>query len=483
MSGYLMDDTYQRPHHSHGPAVTGLLVFAVCLAAQRADIMAGAFGLDGLNLSSARGIADGVGWRWPHLVGVPPSAATQPLAPVVAIIATLLWRATPDNILLVQLLNAACLGVAAWATARVVTRWPVPAWMGHVGTVAGYLTVPMVALTRSAFAVPFAALLLAGLMVTMDGAGQSRGRAAVAGALAALMGLTVGPALILIPAVALILGRRGNTRVAVAASVAAMVVLAPWIPIMFRGLPAGVEASRLAATGQEVQSGWYMVTGVVGALVPTLRGVLRVVAGAVIWLAAVWAAWTLRRVFAGWLLLLVLALAAAAWPLPQRSWSTLLVPWVAPLVVVGLWRLWGANRLTRIPVGILSVSLLVVFAVPTVTGLVRRTGSELPVDGDSLERWLMSIDNELPPGAVVASDRDGLVYLHTGRRTVAAPVAGSLGPETVRSWCAAGASHVAASGLVPGFSTGLLGLAADSTIDPLFRLTDGPALYRLPCPD
>jgi hypothetical protein len=110
----------------------------------------------------------------------------------------------------------------------------------------------------------------------------------------------------------------------------------------------------------------------------------------------------------------------------------------------------------------------------------------------SLQVLTSAIRADLPSDAVIASEDEATIYLYTGRRAVpshlfrwqgiaTAPLSGA---ETMRYWCDAGVTHLALTG--PGGPVGALtselAQRADSTVTPLFRITNGPALYRFRCP-
>ena len=134
------------------PAALGLVVFVVALWAQ-GPTMVGVFYDDGIYVTAAKALAQGLGYHNIHLPGAPPIVHYPPLYPLWLSLLWRLWPQFPANVALFALGDAAFLGLAAWITARhLYRRLPLPApvvLLALAALVAAWVAVPLVRYWRA----------------------------------------------------------------------------------------------------------------------------------------------------------------------------------------------------------------------------------------------------------------------------------------------------------------------------------------------
>jgi len=183
----------------------------------------------------------------------------------------------------------------------------------------------------------------------------------------------------------------------------------------------------------------------------------------------------------------------SVWPYTPDRFVWIILPWIALLGAAGAHRAWHWGWPARAVLLVLAAVMAIAYGPREVRSLAGRQFTKTATEASVPFRLLTSgIASGTPGDAVLASDGEALVYLYTGRRT--APLflyrlngreAEPLGTDAVaRYLCDNGVTYVAASVSVGEASPLLEGLAAvgDSTLVPLFVVTDGPALYRYRCP-
>lgn len=489
-----------------GPKVLGLGVFLLVLWAQ-SDALVGVFYDDGIYVTAAKALAQGQGYRNIHLPGEPPVLHYPPLYPLVLSLLWRLWPAFPQNVALFQLLDAAAMGAAAWIMAVHSRRLDLPPWLQYAALGLGFAAFPLLAivglrLSEALFLTLFAAVLL---MVDRE---QPLGfwRAVAVGVLGGVSALVRSIGIAVIGGGALVLWLRRERRSAALVVAAAALVLAPWIAWVLAHRH--VLDPRLAANYgtylQEAQQAGLaaVLTGLdLGALAPLAHLVLPAIHAAVWYPLAilllallVWGCvMAARRTPALVASLALYLLTASLWPYLPHRFTWLVVPWAAIILAAGCREAWRAGRLGRGAVAVAVVALVTGFAPREAISLAeRRFAAAAEGIARSFRPLTASIAAETPPDAIVASEDEALVFLYTGRQAVPSylfrwrgrSTAALSDYETVAFFCDVGVTHIAVTGphAASARLVGALAARPDSTLAPLFRVRDGPALYRFRCP-
>ena len=481
-----------------GPRVAGLIVFAAALWAQHGG-MVGVFFDDGVYVALARALATGQGYVNGHLPDPFPGVHYPPLYPWAL---SLLWRVWPEfpaNVALFQLFDAACLGLAAWGMAAHARRLPLPPQVRVPLTAAGLVAFPMLAMVGVRFSEPLFLALAAAALLLGERADRSWNVALAAGGVAGLAALTrsIGVAI----TAGLVIGylARGSPRQAMWAAVGSTVLLAPWTLWVFRhaeAVPAVLAANygTYAAELGQAGIGALLTPHALGVLSPLVRVLLPPVS-APIWypLAAVVGALLAWGGIAGWrharalvATLVVYVLIAAMWPYAPDRFVWAVFPWVLLLLAMGVRAAWrqADSRLVRGAIGGFAVMLVAVGVVREWRSLSTRRFTE-SAELISVPMRLLTtvVATETPPDAVIAVADEALMALYTGRRAVPSHLFAwegratrDLDPEAARAaLCRLGADYIAITGPEGGSAQLVAGLT------PLFRLRQGPGIYRLPC--
>ncbi len=468
----------------YGPQLVGLFVFVLALWAQVGDAFVGRFMGDGLNLVLAKALARGDGMLLIHFPDAVPARWIHPLYPFVISLVGKVWPTFPDNLVLIQILDSAFLGVAAWIVSLHVRRLDFSPLYALTAVALGFSSASILSLSVSAFAEPLLLVLAAGAVLLADRKGLSRWTAAASGLLAGASMLTGNIGVFVVVGVVTAFALQKRVGFAVVAAVVATIVVIPWLAWTIRvadptGLAAvAVESARQAGELDGVIS-WQGLGPLVNLLLPSLPRWMMFVAGPI---AAGFFGVGLLSVFrtAPALVIVVSTCIMGAWlhpaVVPRNEW--ILFPWFVVLLAIGASRSWGYARQTRIPVFLAFVVLSVAYVPRTAVSVAsRQYAASLVGQNDFLRRLFLSINVELPEDAVIASDAEAMVHLYTGRLVIPAR------SDFSRTYCNAGVTHVARTNLpVPGAIDDELIRAMGSSVSTVFSLTDGPSLYHFTCP-
>lgn len=149
------------------PWVAALIALAAALLTMTSDPI-GVFNDDGIYLLTAKALAEGQGYVYPHLPGTPAAIHYPPAWPLVLAFVWKIAPAFPANISWLKLINPLVLaGAAAGAVVFGRRMLQLPWWLALGGVVAATVSVPVLLLTNLLLSEPlFLALLLPTLMVT-----------------------------------------------------------------------------------------------------------------------------------------------------------------------------------------------------------------------------------------------------------------------------------------------------------------------------
>lgn len=491
----------------HWPHLLALGVFVVVLWAQPMGVMVGAFYDDGAYLLLAEALAAGEGYRNVHLPGAPPAVHHPFLYPLVLSVLWRLWPAFPDNVTLFQLFDAAALGGAALVIAAHARRVNAPPIAQYVALPLGFIAFPLLNLVGMRLPEPLFLLLWAGAVEMADRDEAGYPSAVAAGALAGLATLTRTVGITILAGITLALAIRKSPRQAIAAAVTGTLVIAPWFSwTAIQGSLIDVRirpdyGTHLHAV-EQLGLGGLVPTSYLGSLAPFTTLLLPdlpttlwhptaiAVAALTLWGGVAVA----RRLPALAATLGTYLILASVWFQYQNRFVWIVLPWLLLLFLRGATAAWRRGWAPRgIAVMLMAVCLLG-YGRREAVSLARRE-FDAPSRRISAPFTVLApaIRAETPLDAVVATDREALVWLYTGRRAVPSYLSswstgGNRIPlseeQTLAYLCDAGATHVAVDG--PGSPTTPLVEAltarGDSTLQPLFQFSAGPALFRFQCP-
>lgn len=410
----------------------------------------GIFYDDAIYLLTAKALAEGQGYVYPHLPGTPPAIHYPPGWPALL---ALLWKLLPPfpgSVPALKLVNPVLLGAAAAGMTVAGQRLlALPWWLALGAAAVAAASIPVLALTNVLLSEPlFLALLFPALLACERAAREGGTRTAVvAAALTAALVLTrtIGGVLCIAMLLVLLRDRRWR-ELSVYAGVTVLLLL-PWQLFVWRagaGFPDELRGSygpylEWVADGyrrggwdflgdvvaQNTRDAWRML-GVLTA--PMLQGAARhaVAALGVVALAAAGAA-------AWWRLgarVVVLALAGylaavAMWPYQTERFLWAVWPWVLLVLAAGL----HALRAAAVSAGRTRAAVAV-----TAAGVVLAAG-HLTYNGRALARgWADSASEQMTAwtlplvryalgeprfeGRVIATDGSPMVALYTGLQVV-----------------------------------------------------------------
>jgi hypothetical protein len=370
----------------------------------------------------------------------------------------------------------------------------------------GFAAYPLLALIGVRFAEPLFLVLVAGAVALADRERVDSRAALAAGTLAGLAALTKSIGVGAVAGVPLALWLRGHRRSAVLAAAPAVTLVLPWM--VWVALQAGDVDPRLTNYTPYAQ-----VVGQTG-LGPLLEGLIKLRAlwpvpelllprlpvwgfkslAALVMALLVWGGVaSFGRAPALVTTLAIYLLISTVWPFSPHRFVWIVMPWLGLLSAVGWMKLWRVGRT--------GPALAMLVAAAVTVGYLRIEGLSLsgrrfarPAERSSRAFRVLtaSIRAEVPADAVIASEDEALIYLYTGRRSVPSHLfrwegigtAPLPGDDAIRYWCEVGVTHLALTG--PGGPVGAitseLAQRSDTTVTPLFRVTNGPALYRFRCP-
>jgi hypothetical protein len=488
------------------PAVLAVGVFTLTLWAQ-GNVMVGVFYDDGIYVTAAKALAEGMGYHNIHLPGAPPIVHYPPLYPLMLSLLWRMWPSFPANVALFALFDAAALGLAAWVMAlHLVPRLRQPEWLTVVMLGAGFACFPLLALIGVRLSEPLFLLLFAAAVAVADREAPRVVDGGLAGLLAGLCIEVKSVGICVLAGILLVLWLRGRRSASIAAAAAGVVVVAPWLAWLW--LHVGKVDPRLANyttyLSEAHQAGLTAVFGgfkgralwpIPGIIVPpwATRWV-RYPASAVVLAAFVWGVGrATRRAPALVMSLALYFLVVSLWPFPPYRFVWIVFPWVLVLMASGCLDAWRR--------GLWGRALVAVVIVSAALGLLPREALSLwqrrfLINNEGISRSFgalaPSIAAELPKDAVVASEDEALIFLYTGRRTFPSILFHWSGmgtdeftlAQTLPLWCETGVTHLAVTAKADPTRKFVEQLQArsDTVLTRLFQLTDGPGLYRFRCP-
>ncbi len=483
------------------PHLVALFVFLLALWAQ-ADALVGVFYDDGVYVVLAKALAEGEGYRNIHLPGGPASVHYPILYPFALSLLWRLWPAFPANVALFQLFDCAALALAAWAIALHARRLPLPAPAAPLALLFGFTAFPLLTVVGVRFSEPFFLALWAGAVLLADADEVSDRRSALAGVLAGLSVLARSVGITVVAGVVLSLWLRGRRRAALISAAASAVLALPWF--VYARLAKGAIDPRLRANygtyfdeaGQaglsgimpSLDLGGLSVVGPAARLtLPGVPGWLWYPLAVLLLVVMVWGAAALARragalvaSVAGYLVVIAL------WPFPPDRFVWILLPWGALFLAAGGLALWRRGLAGRVAVAALALAVAAGY-LPREAASLGQRGFARPAEriSESFEVLVQSITDETPDSVVIASADEPLMYLYTGRLAVPNHIFRWQGRETEPYPDDTTAAFLCDFGVDYLALTSPSDAAASLTegLEPLFRLSGGPALFRFACPD
>jgi hypothetical protein len=409
---------------------------------------------DGMYVILAKSLATGHGYRWLNLPGAPPATHFPPGYPAVL---SLLWRAFPSfpaNVLAFKAFNAVLLAVAAaslvlFAHRRLRFSPATSAVVAIVGCAAvPTLVLSTLVMSETLFLAVLCALLPFADRVAHAAEEDRQWQAFALGALVAALTMvrTHGVALAAAIGLVLLIERRWRTLGAFCAAFAACI--APWqiwqslhqgaVPAAMRGsyesyggwLAHGFGAAGAALAGRTLtRTSAELFANVVVMTGAGLPLAARAIAsfGALI-LFGLGMARLRRQSMVTFLFLCFYVAIVLLWPFTPSRFVWAIWPLLTLVLALGIASVWQWRpspahlRLARAGAALVIAAVLFGYATYTARGYRGRWWSSIPRQAGELTRplvrWTMQ---HTPPGAVVASNAEPLVYLYTGRPSV--PVA------------------------------------------------------------
>lgn len=225
------------------PIVAALIALVAALATMTSDQIGG-FNDDGIYLLTAKALAEGMGYVYPHLPGHPPAIHYPPVWPLLLAAVWEIAPAFPGNIGWFKLINPVIIAFAAGVAVLLGQRlFKLPWWIALGGVVAATVTVPVLLLTNLLLSEPlFLLLLLPTLLVTErlvrdGGAARALGAAALIAVLVLVR--TLGGVVLVAGVLLLVRERRWKESVILAA--VTVLLLLPWQLFVWNAIPAFPE--------------------------------------------------------------------------------------------------------------------------------------------------------------------------------------------------------------------------------------------------
>lgn len=200
----------------------------------------GVFYDDAIYLLTAKALAEGQGYVYATLPGMPPAIHYPPLFPAMLAVVWKLAPAFPENIAWFKLINPVLIAGAAAGTVVFGRRAAgLPWWLALGVAVLSTVAVPVLVLTNVLLSEPlFLALLFPTLLVTERFSREGGARWAIAAAVLAaiiVLGRTIAGVVVVATVMVLVLDRRWRD-VAIYAVVVALLLL-PWQMLVWRAAP------------------------------------------------------------------------------------------------------------------------------------------------------------------------------------------------------------------------------------------------------
>jgi hypothetical protein len=418
--------------------------------------LVGVFYDDGLYAGIAYALSHGLGYVHPHLPGTPAVIHYPPVYPLVLAPLYGILSVSAAGFA-AKVLNAAfavlAAGLITWHAMRTnllgegASRWLAPLCVGATA-----LAIPVLTVQSVLFAEPLFAVLLAVSVILADTvpstASGRRGdlAAAMAGIATALALLTrtiavaAGAGIFLF----LLVGHRVPRRRALLAALPVAVAALGWgvwilahrsgidpaLAINYGSYGEVVKQTGLSAFGSRapdlmrplgmITLGWLPIRALY-----YLFGLSALAIG-------VYGLWLLsRRSAIGFTLLGYLAI-LAVWPFTPDRFLWAVLPWLALTWVAGAVALYQRQRRARLALAILLGVMVVGYGQYQVRGVIGRWwGTQATAISENFRQLLPWLDS-LPPGTVLATDDEALVWLYTRRVTVPFYVYGYEGSREVR---------------------------------------------------
>ena len=459
-----------------------LAVLAI-VAALMPHALVGVFYDDGIYLALAKSLAEGHGYHLMYLPGAP-AAVHYPFG-YPAFLAVL-WKLAPRfpaNVTLLRMANAVLMGTfAALAVGYLAKRLGPPGWVVALVVVLSATAVPLLAVATVLFSEPLYLVLAAGACWAADAARANEsptdrralGLALAAGLLAggAALTRTVGIAVIGGVGLSLILARR--YRLAAAALVPAVLILAPWM-LWSTGHHADVDTATAANYGtygdflRQGGSHWLSLSSL-GDLARPLSAVFlpavpepwRAILGLPALAMLVFGLVTLTRraPAAGWMLWSYIPI-VVMWPYGPDRFLWGILPWLAAAFAVGVHALVRPAD-PRVPRGARVVAIVAALIVACGFGIFQATGFARG-SATSMQRGISATMDDILPwirastdtNSVIAGEDEALIWLYTGRRAIPSYLwrvrgrsAESMGPDTLFAYLERnGATHLVLAGI------------------------------------
>ena len=254
------------------PWVAALVALVAALLTMTSDPI-GVFNDDGIYLLTAKALAEGQGYVYPHLPGTPPAIHYPPVWPMLLAAAWKVAPAWPANIGWLKLINPAVIALAAAVATRFgQRRLGLPWWVALGGAVGAVLTVPVLLLTNLLLSEPLFLLLLLPTLAVTERVVREGGlrTAALAAALVALLVLVRTLGGVVLVAGVLLLARERRWRELALFTALTVALLLPWQVFVWRALPT-FPAELLGSYGPYLD---WVVQGYRDGGWPFLRAVL-----------------------------------------------------------------------------------------------------------------------------------------------------------------------------------------------------------------
>jgi len=417
------------------PARAGTGVGLVALAGGALTLnhdLVGVFYDDGLYAGLAYALSHGLGYVHPHLPGAPAAIHYPPLYPLflAPLFGSLSVEAAAFAAKILNLVLA-CLGagLVAWHATRVnLLGDRAPRWLAPALVAASALSMPVLAIQGVLFAEPLFGVWLAAAIILVDAAparwSPTTG-AALAGVAAALalltrsLGVAAGAGI----ALYLVLVRRapwGEVLAAVAPVGAAAVAWAAWVvrhsgaldPALAMNYGSYLETVQQAGLGVFRASARDLPRPLADLVFGGLPTPLYYLMGAVALAIGLYGlAQILPRSPIGFTLICYFAI-LAVWPFPPDRFLWAVLPWLVLVWAAGALALLERQAL-RIPVLVVAATMVAGYGWREARGFAGRwwglTASQISANFRELLPWVRT----LPPGSVLATDDEALVWLYT----------------------------------------------------------------------
>jgi hypothetical protein len=432
---------------------------------------------DALYLVLAKSLATGEGYRSLNLPGAPPNTHFPPGYPAVL---SLLWRISPSfpgNVVYFKAFNILCFVAIAIGTARFVERLRIGRGWSMAAGVLAAASVPLLILVALLLSEPLFLALLVFLLPALEdfarGTDDERpriGRALLLGAAIGACTLVRSHGIVLVPAMALVLGAQRRWRHLILVCGAAMLCILPWQLWCARHgntLPAPLLGGYDSYTSWWIRGlremGWSMVPHTLARTIPEagemfavlfspLRGAVAhavtIVALIVVALAGIVGSW--RRLpitllfLAGYLAIVVI------WPFQPGRFIWGLWPLLLVVLLLGvhevLTRPSAWRPPLRVPVLACAAWIAVGYALYETRAVKGRWWSTIPRNAAPHIAFAVEwAKGRTAPHDVVATEDEGAVYLYAGRSTL--PVRALTARQYL--YPEAPASENAQEGLIP----------------------------------